>query len=117
MARPWSTIKHKAKPLLDSIEPGEIHKGWQDIEVGDCTPGAYSAHHSGIAKVVVQMSDDDEPYAPGVMLVKRICAIPRMIATLKMIAQCENIYDCQHLSREILNDLGVPVHDDVDARA
>jgi hypothetical protein len=114
MARPWSTIKHKAKLLLDSIEPGQIYNGWQDIEAGDNTQEYDAVHHSGIAKVVVQMSDYDEPYAPGLMLVKRICAIPRMIKTLRMIGHCENIYDCQHLAREILNDLGVQ-NDSVDA--
>lgn len=95
-------MNKKINPL-DMLKLGDRDGNWQDIDTAD---------HSGIAKVVVSLQDDNDPCEDGVELAKRIVALPKLIGALQRISTAfeegnASIFDAMTTAREALDAAGI----------
>lgn len=84
--------------ILDDLHLGVIDGNWRDIDAED---------HHGIAKVVIGLEGDDDYYAPGVELARRIVALPGMIGALRKIERGEDIAEMRGDAYWALKEAGL----------
>ncbi|MFW6855308.1 hypothetical protein ACODYM_28875 [Burkholderia gladioli] len=93
--------------MLSQLRIGVREGDFQNIDAG---------LHSDIVMVVVRLEDADTDYEPGVELVKRIVALPKLIAALQTIQSAvaestASIYDFGTLARDALKEAGIEACD------
>jgi hypothetical protein len=85
--------------ILDDLKLGERDGDFQAIDTGI---------HQDIARVVVHMDDDEEDYAPGVELARRIVALPKLIEALQCIRDAlEDDNDAHYWAADALREAGL----------